>query len=460
MVPPMPERPVVIVSNRGPLSFAEREGELVARRGAGGLVSGIGPLVAGTSTTWIAAAMTEADRTAAAGGVVEAEGFRVQLLDIDRSDYRLAYDTVCNATLWFVHHGLYALAREPAFGAEWLDAWAAYERVNTAFADAVADNAPPDAIVLVQDYHLTLLGRLLADRRPDIRSVHFSHTPFATPDWLRVLPTTSRVALLEGMAGHHACGFHTKRWSDDFLACCDDVLGHRPSTFVSPLAPDAGDIAGVATSDAGQRAFATLDADLAGRQLILRVDRIELSKNLLRGFQAYDALLAARPEWRGQVVFGAFVYPSREGLESYVAYRSEAEGMAADINRRWATPDWTPIIYDDSDDFPRSVAALRRFDVLLVNPIRDGLNLVAAEGPLINERDGSLVLSTEAGIAAQLGPSALTVNPFDVSETADSLHRALAMEPGDRSIRARRLKELVASRSPADWLAELVAVGG
>ena len=451
---------MVIVSNRGPLSFSERDGELTARRGAGGLVSGIGPLVVGTSTTWIAAAMTEADRMAASGGVVEAEGLRVRLLAIDRNDYRLAYDEVCNATLWFVHHGLYALAREPAFGTEWLEAWAAYERVNAVFADAVADTAPEGAIVLVQDYHLTLVGRLLAERRPDVRSVHFSHTPFATPDWLRVLPTASKVALLEGMAAHHACGFHAQRWSDDFLACCDDVLGRRPPTFVAPLAPDADDIAGVAASDAGQRAFTKLDADLAGRRLILRVDRIELSKNLLRGFQAYDALLAARPEWRGQVVFGAFVYPSREGLESYVAYRREAEGMAADINRRWGTDDWTPVIYDDSDDFPRSVAALRRFDVLLVNPIRDGLNLVAAEGPLINERDGALVLSTEAGIAAQLGPMAITVNPFDVSDTADSLQRALAMDPDERSTRARRLKDHVASRSPADWLAELVSVGG
>ncbi len=453
----MSDRPVVVVSNRGPLSFRWDGDELVARRGAGGLVTGIGPLVAGTSTIWIAAAMSDADRAASSDQPLLSAGLKVQLLDLDPADYRLAYDVVSNATLWFAHHGLWALAREPAFGPDWAEAWAAYGRINTAFANAVAGTAPADAAVLVQDYHLTLLGGLLRDRRPDLRTVHFTHTPFATPDWLSVLPASSQRALLEGMAAHHACGFHTQRWADAYGACCEHVLGHRPPTFVSALAADPVDIRNVAESAACSKALDALNAAVGDRKLIARVDRIELSKNLLRGFHAYDELLAARPEWRERVVFGACVYPSRQGVEAYATYRREAERLAADINQRWGTRDWTPILYDDSDDFPRSVAALRRYDALLVNPIRDGLNLVAAEGVLVNERSGALVLSIEAGIAAQLGAHAIAINPFDVSETADALHRALAMSDHERTIHAEKLLEVVSSRAPADWLADQLA---
>src|SRR5687768_13878594 len=150
-------RPIVIVSNRGPVSFGRDEaGELVPKRGAGGLVSGLAPLVVGTDTSWIAAALSDDDREAATAKLVEADGFRVRLLDLDPEDFRRSYDEVCNTALWFAHHGLYDLARSPAFGPEWPDDWAAYERINAAFADAVIETAPDDATVLVQDYHLCL----------------------------------------------------------------------------------------------------------------------------------------------------------------------------------------------------------------------------------------------------------------------------------------------------------------
>ena len=180
-----------------------------------------------------------------------------------------------------------------------------------------------------------------------------------------------------------------------------------------------------------------LEAQVGDRNLIVRVDRIELSKNLLRGFLAFDELLRTRPEWRGKVVFAAFVYPSREGLPEYLAYRQEVETLARRVNEEWATDDWTPILLDTSDDFPRSVAALRRYDVLLVNPIRDGLNLVAKEGPLLNERDGVLALSREAGVWEELQGGALEVNPFDVAGTADVLAQALDMPADERARRGR-----------------------
>jgi trehalose 6-phosphate synthase len=451
----MAQRPVVIVSNRGPLSFrVGDDGDLVAKRGAGGLVSGLAPLVTGTDATWIAAAMSDGDRQAATQGVVEAEGFRVRSLALDAGAYRMAYDVVCNATLWFLHHGLYDLARRPRFDLRFREAWQAYREVNAAFADVVVDEAPDGAAVLVQDYHLALVGGLVKDRRPDLRTVHFSHTPFATPDMWRVLPTDLGAELLEGMAGHDACGFHSGRWADAFAACCVEQLGSAPTTFVSPLASDPDDILGVARSEACTRELAALDQVVGDRAFLVRVDRIELSKNLLRGFAAYDDLLERYPQWRERVVMGAFVYPSREGLAEYLAYRQEVETVVRRINERWSTPGWEPIVFDPSDDFPRSVAALRRADVFLVNPIRDGLNLVASEGPLVNDRDALLLLSPEAGIWDQLGDVARPVHPYDISGTADVLAAALGVSREDRAEEGQALKARAAARTPADWLAD------
>ena len=457
MAPPPDDRPIVLVSNRGPVTFTRGDdGHISSRRGAGGLVSGIGPLVSASGAVWLAAAMTDGDREAAAGGVVEADGFRVRLLALDPETYRLAYDVVSNGALWFAHHGLWDLSREPAFDDTWPAAWDAYRAVNHAFAEAVAEIAPKGAAVLVQDYHLCLVAPHLRELRDDLSCVHFSHTPFAPPVWLDVLPTAAAHELLAGLAAHRACGFHTHRWANDFAACAAGA-GLSPTTFVSPLASDPDDIHGVAASPACQAALAALDASVGDRAVIGRVDRMELSKNLLRGFLAYDLLLRHHPEHRGQVVFVAFAYASREGLPAYAAYHATIDRTVAEINERWGDDGWQPIILEVDDDHPRSVALLRRADVLLVNPIRDGLNLVATEGALVNGRDAVLALSTEAGAWERLHPAALRVPPFDIAATADALHRALTMPALERAERAATLRSLAEGRTPADWLADLLA---
>ena len=449
---------VVIVSNRGPLSFSyDGDGALVAQRGAGGVASSVSPLVRDTGAAWMAAAISDADREAAAAGPVEAEGFRFRMLAVDADAYRMAYDVVSNATLWFLHHGLWDLARRPRFDSRWREAWDAYRAVNQTFARAVIDEAPDGAIVLVQDYHFALIGTSLAQERPDLRAVHFTHIPFCDPAAIRILPDDVAGELLAGMASYASCGFHAGRWARNFQACCQELWGWMPTAFVSPLAPDHDDIDATAESGASIEQGELLDEAFGGRRVILRVDRIELSKNLLRGFLAYEELLRTRPEWRGHVVFAAFVYPSREGLPEYLAYRQEVETLAARINAQWGVPGWTPIMLDTSDNFPRSVAALRRYDVLLVNPVRDGLNLVAKEGPLLNERQGVLALSREAGVWEELGGVALEVNPFDVAGTADVLAAALAMDEPDRATHAAELRKLAAARSPRDWLDDQLA---
>ena len=448
---------VVIASNRGPLSFRhDDEGQLVAARGAGGLVSGIAPLVEDLRATWVAAAISEADREAAAGagpaGVVEAEGLRWRSLTIDPQTYRMAYDVVSNGTLWFLHHGLFDLPRRPRIDRHWKEAWVAYRDLNRLFAQAITDEAADGATVLVQDYHLALVGTWLAQDRPDLHTVHFSHTSFCGPQSVRVLPADCAEELLAGMASHRACGFHTARWARAFSACCQDVLGFQPATFVAPVAADEADLQAVAASDACAAEARWVEEVVGDRKLVLRTDRTELSKNLLRGFHAYDELLRSRPEWRGRVVFVALVYPSREGLPEYLAYQQEVESLVQQVNGTWATPGWTPIVLDSADNYPRTVAALQRYDVLLVNPVRDGLNLVAKEGPILNGNDGVLALSREAGAWDELGEWAVEVNPYDVDGTAEALAAALTMDPAERAHRATGLRKAALARTPRDWL--------
>ncbi|MGI8685629.1 MAG: alpha,alpha-trehalose-phosphate synthase (UDP-forming) [Acidimicrobiales bacterium] len=450
---------LVVVSNRGPLSFSTGpDGALVTRRGAGGLVSSLGPAVAGTGATWVAAAITDADRLAAEQGVVEAEGFRLRSLAIDPAAYRQFYDVIANATLWFLNHGLFDLPRRPRIDRRWHEAWATFREVNRQFAAAVADEAPDGGTVLVHDYQLPLVGAALADLRPDLRTGYFHHTPFCDPSALRVLPDAVATELLSAMAGHGASGFHSERWSHAFEACAQAVLGSAPPTFVSPAAIDADELAQVAASPEATAELRDLEEQVGDRHLIVRVDRIELSKNVLRGFLAFEALLEAEPHWRERVVFVASVYPSRDGLPEYLAYRAEMEAFVERLNNTWATPSWTPVLLDTSDSFPRSVAALRRYDVLLVNPLRDGLNLVAMEGPVVNERDGVLVLSTEAGAWDVLGHGAVGVNPFDIAGTAAALSEALAMAPDERASRSALLRRAARRRTPQDWLNDQLAV--
>ena len=452
-------RPIVIVSNRGPVTFAldpEAAGGVSARRGAGGLVSGLGPLVAGTDAIWIAAAMTNGDRSVAARGVTDAEGYRVRLVDLDPALWSDYYDRVCNEALWFAHHGLFDPVYDPAWPPGWVEGpWAAYRAVNQRVAEVVIADAPEGAVVLVQDYHLCLLAPTVRAARPDLRLVHFSHTPFAPPGWLRMLPDAVRLELLAGLAAHHACGFHSRRWERDFLDSCQNAHQVPSPTFVSALAPDPDDLAATAGGSASAAARAELEEPVGDRDFVVRVDRIELSKNVLRGFQAYEALLEQQPERRETIVFGAFVYPSRLGVAAYDRYARAVIEKVGEINARFGTSTWTPIHYDPSDDYPRSVAALQRADVVIVNPIRDGLNLVAKEAAILSQRHAQLVLSPEAGAWEELGHrGAFRADPFDVGATAQAIADALDTDPAERRSRAEDLRAAVAARTPAHWLAD------
>jgi trehalose 6-phosphate synthase len=187
-------------------------------------------------------------------------------------------------------------------------------------------------------------------------------------------------------------------------------------------------------------------------QLIFRVDRMDLSKNIIRGFIAYERLLQTHPEWHRRVMFWAMLQKTRQNVSEYREYARQVLQVARVINNRYGSTDWQPIRLELRDDLNRAVAGYKQFDVLLVNPIYDGMNLVAKEGITVNRRGGALVLSENAGTHEELGEWAITINPFDVDATADALHKALLMDPVERHARAEKMRAVVQQNDVARWI--------
>ncbi|MFE3249293.1 trehalose-6-phosphate synthase [Streptomyces sp. NPDC059209] len=455
---------VLVASNRGPVSYTLGEnGELTSGRGGGGLVSGLSAIGPDTNAVWVCAALGDGDREAVrrTGGRLDTGdtgGQRVRMLGIPPEVYADAYNGVANSTLWFVHHLLYQTPLEPAFGADFRARWASYEAYNRAFAEALADEAGDGAAVLIQDYHLALVPGMLRALRPDLRIGHFSHTPWAPVDYFRLLPDDIARQLLRGILGADRAAFLTHRWADAFTACCTELLGGTGNTAIGVhgLGADADFLRERAHRPDVDERLAGLREQIgehegAPRRTIVRVDRTELSKNIVRGMLAYRQLLTDRPEWRERVTHVAFAYPSRQDLAVYRDYTARVQEVADEINSDFGTPGWTPVVLHVKDDFARSLAAYRLADVALVNPIRDGMNLVAKEIPVVSASGCALVLSREAGAYEELGEDALVVNPYDVSATAAALHEALTMDDDDRTARTKRLAAAATALPPQRW---------
>ncbi|SDN93951.1 alpha,alpha-trehalose-phosphate synthase (UDP-forming) [Actinacidiphila guanduensis] len=455
---------VLVASNRGPVSYTlGADGELTSRRGGGGVVSGLSAIGPDAGAVWVCAALSDGDREAVRRGTAE-PGTR--MIAVDPAVFHAAYNDIANSVLWFVHHMLYQTPFEPSFDEDFRAQWASYATYNRAFADALAEEAAPGAAVLVQDYHLALVPALLRAHRPDLRIGHFSHTPWAPPDYFRLLPDDISAQLLEGILGSDRAAFLTRRWAAAFAACCADVLGAEVSPDgtavthggrttrlgVHGLGADADFLRERAGRPDVEERMAALRAEAGpGRRLIVRVDRTELSKNIVRGLLAYRRLLLEHPGWRERVVHVAFAYPSRQDLASYREYTAEVSRVAEAINAEFGTPGWTPVILKVDDDFARSLAAYRLADVALVNPIRDGMNLVAKEVPVVSDHGVALVLSREAGAFEELGDEAIVVNPYDVRGTAAALNTALTLPEAERAERTKRLAFAATSLPPSRW---------
>ena len=454
-------------------------------RGGGGVVTALGGLLAHHDVTWVASAMTEEDRAVATerdGSFVEetsdGASYRLRLVAHDPAAYDRFYNLLANPTLWFLQHYLWGLGSAPDFGPELHEAWSeGYVPVNEALAAAALEEVDrePDAVALFHDYHLYLAPRLVREARPDVVTSHFVHIPWPEPDYWHALPPELRVAVHEGLLANDVVGFHTERWRRAFLLSAERLLGarvdreagtveHRGRTtrvVAHPISVDPAEF-GRLREDPG--VLEREEALVARRpeQLVLRVDRTDPSKNIVRGFHAFALLLERHPELHGRVGMVALLAPSRLEIPEYAEYVDEVETAAREVNDRFARDDWEPVQLDIADDFLRSVAAYKQFDVLFANPVFDGLNLVAKEAFLVNEHDGVLVLSENAGVHEELADWAITVNPIDVSGQADALYAALTLDPAERRRRSEAIREHVRRHDIREWvdaqLADLDAV--
>jgi trehalose 6-phosphate synthase len=460
----------IVVANRPPVDLQIGPGgtERVTR-GGGGLVTALSALARVSDAIWVAVARGEADVRLAergdADGVVgvatgDGERFRVAFVCPDPEAYSLYYDQISNPLLWFVQHYLWDLGREPILDSRTERAWReGYVTVNEQVADTVvrlAGKTTARPLVLSQDYHLYLLPGMVRARLPKAHLQHFIHIPWPTPQYSKVLPRHMRDGILAGLLGSDVVGLQTSLDVRNFLLTCEENMGlavdHSQSTVffegrsvwirAYPISIDIRAMAELTTHEEVVRQE-QLISRWRPEFLILRVDRTDLSKNIVRGFLAYERLLESHPELRGRVVFWALLQRSRQNVDAYRSYLGALVSAAAHVNRRFQTGTWMPIRLEVEENLHKAVAAYKSYDALLVNPIYDGMNLVAKEGVICNTADGVLVLSENAGSYEELGHDALTINPFDIDQTAEALHSALTMPKRDRSTRARHLRQTV-----------------
>lgn len=477
------ERSLIIAANRAPVTFELTEaGEMSPHRGEGGLVTALLGLCQYTDATWIACAQSEADTIWTEGDVPLQNGqgsIQVHFVSPQKAAYDGYYNEIANPLLWFLQHSMWDIPRAPVISRATWEAWEqGYVVVNRLFADAIAKkvlNSPQPSLVMLQDYHLYLAARFLRSKlrakdRPIVS--HFIHIPWPGPEYWRILPPPMRYAILDGLCAVDVLGCQTRDDGMNFLRTCETYLprshvnyrrgriwyrNHATHVHDFPISINVKDLRRTAESEEVHEHREDLRASLGDRRLIVRVDRVEPSKNIIRGFQAFEEMLELYPEYCDKVVFLALLAPSRMGVGEYQGYLDEIMAAGGRINAMHGSSEWEPVRVLIGENYSRAMAALQIYDVLLVNSIVDGMNLVAKEGPIVNQRNGVLILSEGTGARQQLAPGALVISPCDVYATARALHQALIMSPEERQERAERLRWIVERDHIGVWLCQQLA---
>ena len=475
-------RPLVLISNRGPVEHqVATNGQIHARRGSGGVITALNSLTQNVEFTWIASAMGEGDRkvTEAAEGAsirstIPGHQMNLRYVVAPRRVYHKYYNVFCNPLLWFLQHYMWSSPYTPNVDAAVHDAWEnGYVAVNKAFADAAITEAqshdkPPN--IIVHDYHLYLVPMYVRQAVPDAVITSFIHIPWPSPAYWLLLPSYIRNLICRALCHSDIVSFQCSRDVRAFLETCDEFLpdaevdykertievdGQKVRTKVYPLSIDPEELRRIAGSPR------SLDYEdrlkpLCLENTIVRVDRLEPSKNVVRGFRSYHLLLERHPELHGKVTFLAFLAPSRTRVRQYQRYAEEVDRQVQDVNSTFGNENWQPIHTFYENNYTQAVAGLRLYDVLLVNSVIDGMNLVAKEGPVVNTREGSIILSESVGAHDQLKSAALSVSPTDIEGTMNAMHQAITMSAEERQERAAKLTDIVEQQDVTQWLADQV----
>ncbi len=471
---------LILATNRGPVEYyMSQDNELKSRRGPGGVVTALVGAAQGMDVTWVAMAMTEGDRLASKAaqqheGVMKSplrdQNMLLRYVSIPRAAYRKHYEEISNQLLWFIQHYLYDPTEDGQGTQKIQDAWSnGYYVANRAIADAVnaeIERGTGTPVVMLHDYHLYLAPAMIRELHPTIIMQQFIHIPWPDIRCWQFLPGNIAQAIYSGLVGNDIIGFQTERDARNFLEGARTLLegsvvdfeesavwwqGHRTQVHAYPISISVIEEKRAVQRLAGRRAAARV-MPLLGEQTIMRVDRIEPTKNILRGFQAYNLLLELHPELHEKVKFLALLVPSRQALAKYKRLGSDVRKLVDEINNRFSTQNWQPITAIYENDRIQALSAMQFYDVLLVNPIMDGMNLVAKEGPVVNKRSGVLVLSRTAGAFQQLGKASLPITPTDVADTAETLYKALTLPREERRALAAQARIAVESEGLDAWL--------
>jgi trehalose 6-phosphate synthase len=478
---------VIVASNRGPVEFRrEEDGTIKARRGAGGVVTAMSTALVATDAVWISTMRTKEDaimaRKAPRNRLAmppERPQYWVKFIVPEMSDFEQFYSVISNSIIWPLQHYLFDVIHRPVIDESVHEAWNnGYRKVNRLFADEIVKeirSTDKEPLVFLQDYHLYLCAQYIRRKEPDVLIHHFTHCPWVQPDYFRLLPHGMRRELLQGMLANDVLGFHTHHYVNNFLQCCREgeairaavdskrrVVRHgNRETYVRdyPISIDHEALEKTAGRSDVSEHCERLHGIAGERSLLVRVDRLEPSKNIPRGLNGYQLFLRQHPEWHEKVVFANLLYPSRQDLKEYRDLRREIEELAASINRDFGTLEWEPVYLDIEDNYARSVAALMEYDVLLVNPVIDGMNLVSKEGAVLNRHNGVIILSVGAGSYHEMRGTVLAINPLDISDTAENIHKALQMGERKRKSMSKAAREVVQANTSFKWfLAQMRAL--
>ncbi len=461
---------LILVSNRGPVTHQLQDNGRIRRTDAdGGVAVALASVARTQPVTWIASTSTFADRVVALTGkpVRIGEDSFVKLVNLPEDVYASFYQSFCNPVLWFVQHGIADHLRSDVRDIRrgWVDG---YVPANEMFAASVIEELEENEStpVMLHDYHLYLAPRSIRDARPNAVLQLFVHIPWPEPETWDALPDDIVTSLCDGLLGNDSVVFQTENSVEAFMETCRVYLpeaevcesrgkitykGRVTAVWANPISVDTRELRELAASSEVECSSDELIVR-GWLKTIVRVDRLDPSKNVLVGFEAYERMLETHPEFLGHVRFLSYLVPSRNGIPEYDENAQAVFDKVDAINARFGRRDWMPISLYYEQNRPQAFAGLQCYDVLLVNSIADGMNLVSKEGPIVNRRDGVLVLSKTAGSYDELRSGALCVDPLDVDETAEALAAALEMTPQERRRRAGLLVDAIESHELRDWL--------